>query len=130
MKNIKIYAAEKYQTGEYDKEKENIYMTFDDFMNCDMYVTSLSFEQETEYDEGADSGDISQYPFEDILDKYCVAVQDFYPEQNDGSNNICVLEFSDSYIPNIGNMPDIVGKHVYNKEVERDGQTYTDFVIE
>ena len=31
---------------------------------------------------------------------------------------------------NIGNLPDIVGKHVYNIEVERDGQTYTDFVIE
>lgn len=48
-------------------------------------MTSLSFEQEPEYGEGESSADISQYPLEDILDRYYVAVEDFYGEINDGS---------------------------------------------
>ena len=62
MKNIRIYKAGKYDSDKYEEVKENIYKTYDSFMNQDAYVTSLSFEQEPEYEEGADSSDISQYP--------------------------------------------------------------------
>lgn len=130
MKNIKVYESEKYKTAAYDKVKDDIYKIHDNFMNCDMYVTSLTFEQEPEYDEGTNSSEISQYPLEDILDKFFVAVEDFYTELNNGSNNICVLEFSGSDISDIENLLGIVGRHVYNKEFEKDGQTYIDLVIE
>lgn len=85
-------------------------------MKCDTYVTSLSFEQEVELGEGRNSSDISQYPLEDILDKYFVAVNDFYTELNDGSSNICVLEFSGSEKTDIEKLMEIVGKHVFIKD--------------
>ena len=130
MKNITIYTPEKYRSDKYTKVKENIYKTYDDFLKQDSFVTSLSFEQEPEYGEGDSSDDISQYPLEDILDKYCVAVEDFYEEINDGSTNMCVLEFSVSDIDDIGNLLEIVGRHVYNKEVKEDGEIYTVLAIE
>ena len=130
MKNITIYSPEKYRTDKYTKVKENIYKTYDDFMKQDSYVTSLSFEQEPEYGEGGSSADISQYPLEDIQDKYCVAVEDFYEEINDGKGNVCVLEFSGSYIENIEKLQEIVGRHVYNKNMEKGGELYTVLAIE
>lgn len=130
MKNIRIYVADKYQMEIYEKVKDNIYKVYDEFMEKDMYVTSLLFEQESEYDEGKNSSDISQYPLEYILDKFYVAVEDFYAEQNNGNNNICVLEFSGSDVSDIENLLGIVGKHVYNKEIEKNGRTYVELVIE
>ena len=130
MKNITIYEAEKYQTDKYTMVKENIYKTYDEFMQQDSFVVSLSFEQEPEFGEGCSSSNISQYPLEDVLDKYFVAVEDFYEEINDGHSNVCVLEFSGAEIEDIENLLDIVGKHVYNKKVEKDGNTYIGLEIE
>ena len=130
MKNITIYEAEKYQTDKYTMVKENIYKTYDEFMQQDSFVVSLSFEQEPEFGEGCSSANISQYPLEDVLDKYFVAVEDFYEEINDGHSNVCVLEFSGAEIEDIENLLDIVGKHVYNKKVEKDGNTYIGLEIE
>lgn len=121
MKNIEIYKAPKYETKQYTKVKENIYKTYNSFMNSDCYVTSLVFEQEPELDEGESSDDISQYPLEDILDKFYVAVEDFYEAENDGQDNRCILEFSGSAIDDIERLLQIVGKHVYNKE-NQDGR--------
>ena len=130
MKNIRIYTAEKYNSDEYVEVKANIYKTYDSFMNQDAYVTSLSFEQEPEYDEGTDSSDISQYPLEDLLDKYYVAVEDYYEDLNDGSSNTCYLEFSGADLEDIENLLQIVGKHVYNRDEESDGETYVKLIIE
>ena len=129
MKNIQIYKAEKYNKSEYVEVKTNIYKTHDSFMDQDAFVTSLSFEQESEFEEGSDSSDISQYPLEDVLDKYYVAVSDFYEDLNDGSSNTCYLELSGESLEDIENLLEIVGKHVYNKE-ESDGKTYIKLIIE
>ena len=51
-----------------------------------------------------------------------MAIEDFYGEINDGSSNVCVYEFSGSSIENIEKLLGIVGKHVYNKTVENDGE--------
>ena len=130
MKNIQIYTAEKYNTSEYVEVKSNIYKTHDSFMDQDAFVTSLSFEQEPEFEEGSDSSDISQYPLEDVLDKYYVAVSDFYEDLNDGSSNTCYLELSGESLEDIENLLEIVGKHVYNREEESDGKTYIKLIIE
>ena len=130
MKNIRIYKAGKYDSDKYEEVKENIYKTYDSFMNQDAYVTSLSFEQEPEYEEGADSSDISRYPLEEVLDKFYVAVQDFYPALNDGSSNVCYLEFTGSAVEDIEKLLQIVGKHVYNGSEEKDGKTYIKLFIE
>ena len=89
MKNITIYTPAKYNTDKYTKVKDNIYKTYDNFMKQDSFVTSLSFEQEPEYGEGESSADISQYPLEDILDRYYVAIEDFYGE------GVCLVEWAE-----------------------------------
>ena len=108
MKNIKNFDAEKYNNAKYQKVKEGIYK-FEDY-----YVTSLSFEQETEYDEGDSPKYISQYPLEDLLDRFHVHISDFYDDLNNISEKECYQEFASSKIENIENLRSIIGKHVYN----------------
>lgn len=52
-------------TAVYKQVKEGIYECIDD--GEIMYVTSLSFVQEPEYEEGEFADNISQYSLEDIL---------------------------------------------------------------
>ena len=112
MKNIRNYKAEKYNTNQYIEKESDIYMSNSEF------VTSLCFEQEPEYKEGSSAAEISQYPLEDILDKYCVYISDFFEELNVDDSNVCCLEFCSDDINNIRQLKSIIGKHVYNKEDE------------
>lgn len=115
MKNINVYVAEKYKSSKYEEVEQNIYKTRDELIESECYVTSLSFEQELEYGEGTKPSDISQDPLEDILDKFCVAVNDFYEEENSNSPSLCYLEFMGTEMDDIKELLSIVGKHVYNK---------------
>ncbi|WP_249963266.1 hypothetical protein [Histophilus somni] len=126
MKNIDVFIHKKYNNDEYEKVAEYIYKTYDTFMKEYCFVTSLKFVQEPELGEGDSPKRISQYPLEDILDEFSVAVQDFYEDMNDSSDEICYLEFSGSNIEAIHGLLGIVNKHVYNKE---DGE-YVKLVIE
>jgi len=133
MKNIRYYDAEKFSTDAYEKVDEGVYRTRanDPFAGKGepVYVTALSFEQEPELGEGDSSAFIEQYPLEDILDKFLVAVEDFFEEKNDGSSNVCYLGFSGDE-RGIRGLLDIIGKHVYNATVEENGQLYAELVIE
>ena len=133
MKNIEFYEPKKYEdSSKYEKVAEHIYRTEDTFLGGDMYVTSLKFEQEPEFHEGDSPSNISQYPLEDILDKYLVAISDFYDEENRNSVAECYQEFSGSDLENVKQLTEIVGTHVYEKEYldEEDGETYLMMVIE
>lgn len=110
MKNIKNYRATKYVLPLYAEVSSDIF-------KCDHgFVTSLSFEQEPEYEEGASAAEISQYPLEDILDRFCVYISDFYKELNAEDSTVCYLEFCASSAERIQQLREIIGKHVYNKE--------------
>lgn len=126
MKNIDVFVPKKYNGTDYEKVAEHIYKTYNDFIKADCFVTSLKFIQEPELGEGDSPKNISQYPLEDILDKFRVAVQDFYEDLNNVSDEICYLEFSGLDIECIQQLLGIVNKHVYNKE---DGD-YVDLIIE
>ncbi len=131
MKNISIYKADKYQTPGFTKIEENIYKINDaSNANEDEFVTSLSFEQEAEYDEGTSPQDISQYPLEDILEKYLVYVKDFYENENAKSDSLCYLEFCSPDVNDLKRLLEIVGKHVYNKQFEKDGKKYVTLMVE
>ncbi|MBQ9068033.1 MAG: hypothetical protein IJ131_03080 [Eggerthellaceae bacterium] len=130
MKNIKPYEAEKYATAKtgglfkkplYALVEEGIYQMQDGER---LYVTSLSFERELEL------GEDSQYPLEDVLDKFYCHVSDFYEELNDTDSATCYLEFAASDLEDVRSLRGIIGKHVYNQENERDGKVYVDLVIE
>jgi hypothetical protein len=92
-----------------------------------IYVTSIMFEQEPEYEENSpNDAEISQYPLEDILDEFLCNCEDFYEEENKNDSVNSYIEFSSPNIENIKKLLTIVGKHIYNKE---DGD-YIKLIIE
>lgn len=137
MKNIQNYDAEKYtKTGLLSVFKKSVYKKLEtgiyEHKEDDeiLYVTSLSFEQEPEYEEGEFADDISQYPLEDILDKFLCHISDFYEDLNVSGSKTCYLEFAAMDIEDIKELRTIIAKHVYNKDVEEDGEIYSELVIE
>ena len=124
MKEIKYLEANKYQDGNYEKLDDGIYR------KDNLFFVTLSFIQEPELGEGNDASYISQYPLEDILDKFGVFVSDFYEKENIKDNNICCLEFASSDAKDIINLLTIINKHVYNKNVIIDGEETVTLIIE
>ena len=124
MKDIELYIAEKYKNDDYVEIQHGIYK------KVDVYVTSLSFIQEPERGEGDYADNISQYPLDDILEKYYVYVSDFYKILNQKKSRRCYVEFASNDIDDIVAVKKIVGKHVYNKDVEQNGKMYTKLIIE
>lgn len=124
MKDIKNYNAPKYSGADYKLVEDNIYETTDDGEK--IYVTSLLFVQEPELDEGNSAEYISNYPLEDILDKFLVYVSDFYPDLNTTDSQTCYLEFAAPNLKDVQNLRSIIGKHVYNMP---DGE-YVKLIIE
>ena len=120
MRNIQNYKAEKYSTSFYTEVEPGI------FACADGFVTSLCFEQEPELEEGASAADISQYPLEDVLDRFYVYVSDFYDELNERGSHTCYLEFCGEDIEDVRRLRSVIGKHVFNKAAG----DYVDLVIE
>lgn len=114
MKQIENYYANKYNNDRYIEVEKGIYRIKKD--DIDLYVTSLSFVQEPEFDEGDNASYISQYPLEDILDEFCCYISDFYEEYNTSDSLRCYQEFASDYIEDIRKLRSIIGKHVYNEE--------------
>lgn len=115
MKQIENYAAEKYSDEAYQEVEANIYKILDEDEE-DLFVTSLSFVQEPELKEGSSPAEISDYPLENILDRFYCHVSDFYAELNENSAQTCYLEFASPELTDVVNLRSIIGKHVYNKE--------------
>ena len=129
MKNINSFVADKY------KKLESGYVEVEDAIYKkneigNLYVMSLSFEQELVLNEGVDASDISQYPLEDILDRYNCYISDFFAELNKQGSETCYLEFASSNLDDLRNLRTIIGKHVYNKDIERDGQVFAELIVE
>lgn len=115
MKEIQNYSASKYSGQEYVEVEKGIYRTDTDGES--LYRTSLSFVQEPELGEGRQANEISQYPLEDLLDKFFCHVADFYDELNTAGSPVCYLEFASPNLEDIRNLREIIGKHVCNKEI-------------
>ena len=124
MKEIKCLEANKYQDGNYEKYENGIYR------KDNLFFVTLSFIQEPELGEGNDASYISQYPLEDILDKFGVFVSDFYEKENIKDNDVCCLEFASNDAKDIINLLTIINKHVYNKNVIIDGEESVTLIIE
>lgn len=115
MKNFKDYTPEKYSSSDFKQIEEGIYKTKSPYENEDIFVTSLSFEMETECygEEEGSPQDISQIPFEDLLDEFNVYVTDFYDELNEQSETTCYQEFGSDEIEDIRKLRTIIGKRFY-----------------
>lgn len=138
MKNIRLYEAQKYKKTigffrkkVYQKAEEGIYQKAGVPEEEKEFFISLSFEQEPELDEGENAGDISQFPLEDILEKFSCYVNDFYDDLNQATSNTCYLEFASPDLSDLQNLKTIIGKHVYNVPFTgEDGREYVDLKIE
>jgi len=113
-----------YEGKRYYRDIENVGtaedVVFEDMYDPDeqnvIYVTSIVYEPEPEFEEN-EPGDsfVSQYPLEDILDKFFVYCYDSYDKENESDNKNSYIEFASDDINDIRNVLSIIGKHVYNK---------------
>ena len=124
MKNIGLYRSEKYKSEKYQNVCDGIYKS------NSLYQISLSFEQEPKYNEGDNPQHISQYPLEDILDKYNVFVSDRYDTLNQKSKKICYLEFASSNLENVKGLKEIINRHVYDQPINKNGEIYMHLIVE
>ena len=136
MKNFQTYTPEKYSGPDFEEVEPGIYLAPNPYKNINdrekIYVTSLTFEMEPDSygEEGGCLQDITQVPFEDILDEFFVYVTDFYDELNQTSQTVCYQEFGSDEIENIRRLRTLIGKRFYAVPYEEDGEEYYNAVIE
>ncbi len=118
MINIKILAVEKYN----DTEK---YKNIGNGIFQDVKDESYKLVLTCELEEGEDT----QYPLEDLLDKYQLYVADFL-EEIERPKNIMNLVF-EGELKDLEEVSTIIGKRVYNKSiVGENGEESVELVIE
>lgn len=134
MKNFSNYTPEKYSKSDFQKVEEGIYRTKSPYGNDEIFVTSLSFEMEPECygEEDASPQNITQIPFENLLDEFFVYVTDFYDQLNEKSETICYQEFGSDKLSDIQKLRTIIGKRFFAVPYtdETDGEEYYNVVIE
>ena len=124
MKNIRFFEPNKYGTPQYREVAPNIYQ------HSHLFVTTLSFEQEPSLGEGRNAADISQFPLEDVLERFCVHISDFFPALNTAKSTTCYIEFAGSKIEYIQSLLSIIGRRVKNKVIYENGEEGVVLIIE
>jgi hypothetical protein len=134
VKNFKNYKPEKYMKSDFQEIEEGIYKTKSPYGDKDIFVTSLSFEMEPECygEENASPQNITQVPFEGLLDNFLVFVTDFYEQLNANSETICYQEFGSFALKDIQKLRSLIGKRAYAVPYidENDGEEYYNVVVE
>lgn len=119
MKNIQQINLDKYNNSKYELIENNVYKNKEE----DIYVFAISFELEEDED--------SQYPLEDVLDKFYLHVSDFIDEDAYYSSKNINLELGGELKDVQRAIETIIGKRVYNSEyIGEDGKTYVKLAIE
>lgn len=118
MKNIRSIILDKYNTPVYESLDHHIYRNTEE----NTYVIALSFELEADED--------SQYPLEDLLDQFNLYISGFISPDVIESQHLS-LEFAGNPEDLRDFLKSVVGKRVYNREVEgENGETYVKLIIE
>ena len=128
MKNFSNYTPDKYSQPDYQEVEKGIYRTKSPYSSEEIFVTSLSFEMKPECygEEEGSPQNITQVPFEDLLDEFLVYVTDFYDELNNASEKLCYQEFGSNHLSDIQKLRTIIGKRFYAVTYvdESDGEEY------
>ena len=121
MRNIALETCNKYSNQEnYELIKNGIYKDLKD-EDDDNYRMTISYELDS---------DDSQYPLEDILDKYYLHVSDFLEPENDYNSNKVIQELGGT-LDDIKNAQEIIGKKIYNQDfLDENGQVRVSLKIE
>ncbi|THF53231.1 hypothetical protein E6C50_03245 [Flavobacterium supellecticarium] len=119
MKNIQFAHFDKFNdTSNYSMVADNIYQGPDE-----EHLFGLRYELEEEED--------SQYPLEDILDKFYLYISDFEDEENFATSRNVTIELSGELEDIKAATAAIIGKRVYNQEYnDEEGVTRVRLVIE
>ena len=133
---INLQLAKRSMTRKYYRDIEDVgtdndivMVSMDDPSNSpkEIFVTSIVFEAESDLGENSPSEPVmSQYPLEDILDKFYVYLHDDYVDENTSDTINSYVEFASEDIEDIRAVLSILGKHVYNV----DEGDYIDIKIE
>ncbi len=119
MKNIKPIILEKHGMPVYESIDHRIYRNTEE----NICITALGFELE--------DGEDSQYPLEDLLDQFNLYVSDFIDPEAFGQSNYLSAEFAGDPEDIRDFLKSVVGKRVYNTDVEgEDGKAYMKLIIE
>ena len=135
MKNFQNYTPEKYHAPDIEEVEPGIYLAPNPYKEINgkdkIYVTSLTFEMEPGCygEEGGCPQDITQIPFENILDDYSVYVTDFYDDLNQASPLTCYQEFGAMDIEDIRELRQLIGKRFYAVPLGEEEEDY-EIVIE
>ncbi|MBP3840789.1 MAG: hypothetical protein IK997_01535 [Bacilli bacterium] len=112
---IAYFNGKKYYK-DIEDEENIIFKNMDEETEEIVYVTSIVFEPEPELNENQPSDKyVSQYPLEDILDKFGCYCGDNYKKENEEDPVNSYVEFVSDNLEEIENLLTIIGKHVYNK---------------
>jgi len=156
IRNIQSYQAEKYTTNtkNYIFVEEGIWLFKNKYKSLHVdkngcvwyvykrgfkstqikpaqFVTTLSFEQDTNEHAKKEIGICPQYPLEDILDKFFVAARSYPGLGYQNGTSVCYVEFFSDDIKDVRNLREsIIGKQVYNKKIKENGSTGIELVIE
>ncbi len=121
MSNITLETCEKYSNQQnYELIENSIYKDLkdEDDGNCRM---TISYELDS---------DNSQYPLEDILDKFYLYVSDFLESENNSNSNKIKIELGGT-LEDIKKAQEIIGKKIYNQDfLDEDEQIRVNLKIE
>ena len=131
MTHFRDYTPEKYSGPGFEKIEEGIYKAKDPYgivKDGMVYVTSLSFQMEPERygEEDGSPRNITQVPFEDLLDEYMLFVTDFYDELNQNSPKTCYQEFGSYELEHIRKLRTLIGKRFYAVPCDEDDEDSED----
>lgn len=120
MKNFKIIEVEKLKdSSSYELIEDGIYNDLKDDGGFSTHRIAMTMELE--------EGENSQYPLEDILDKYYVHVEEFLEAKNENEPSYIF----GGELDNIQNFKSIIGKRAFNEDfVDEEGQTRVKLIIE
>jgi hypothetical protein len=119
MKNIKQTQLDKYENPNYELIENGIYLNKEE----SLHVFAITYELEENED--------SQYPLEDILDKFYLHVSDFIDEDAFNTSKNVSLELVGDLKDAQNAIKNLIGKRAYNADyIAEDGKTYVKLIIE
>ena len=121
MSNITLETREKYGNQEnYELIENGIYKDLNDTEE-DKYRMTISYELDS---------DDSQYPLEDVLDKFYLYVSDFLESENNANSNKIKQEFGGT-LDDVKKAQEIIGKKIFNQDfLDENGQVRVNLKIE
>jgi len=121
INNISLETCEKYGIQEkYESIGNGIYKDLNDEDDA-KYRMAISYELDS---------DDSQYPLEDVLDKYYLHLSDLLESENNSSSSKIKHELGGT-LDDIKKAQEIIGKKIFNQDfVDEEGQVRVNLIIE